>query len=116
MEKINPFPRKNIPAYMAVMGAMLLVSIVLWAVYIYIKTGVISLSQFSTYATELLFSIMMVMSGMMIMFIASLLNLRKMKKGWEAMAEGKREVKIPEVWCPVLTSAKEAAEKFIQTK
>lgn len=114
MSKLNPFPKKNIPAYLMVITSMILISILLWFFYLIIKTGSFQTSYFTIYITELIFSILMVMSGMMIMFIASLINLQKMKKGWEKMAAGEKNVEIPEVWCPVLTSAKEAAEKFTQ--
>ncbi|MFN3998866.1 hypothetical protein [Algoriphagus sp.] len=112
MNNVNPFPRKNIPAYLTVMSTMIGVSILLWVVYVRVKTGGFETSFFSEFSTELIFSVLMVMSGMMIMFIASLINLRKMKKGWEQMAQGQKNIRIPEVWCPVLTSAKEAAVQF----
>lgn len=114
MKQVNPFPKKNIPAYLTVMTSMVLISILMWFFYLIVKTGTFQTSHFSEFKTELLFSVLMVMSGMMIMFIASLLNLQKMKKGWEKMAAGEKNVEIPEVWCPVLTSAKEAAEQFVE--
>lgn len=114
MKQVNPFPKKNIPAYLAVMTSMFFISVLMWFFYLIVKTGAFQTSHFSEFKTELLFSVLMVMSGMMIMFIASLLNLQKMKKGWEKMAAGEKNVEIPEVWCPVLTSAKEAAEQFVE--
>lgn len=114
MKNVNPFPKKNLSAYMTVMGSMILMSLLLWGIFLLVKTGTFNTSYFSNYSVELIFSVVMVMSGMMIMFIASLLNLKKMKSGWEAMAQGKKDVKIPEVWCPVLTSAKAAAEQLIE--
>jgi hypothetical protein len=96
------------------MTSMFGVSFLLWFFYLIVKTGTFEISFLSVYKTELIFSVLMVMSGMMVMFIASLLNLRIMKRGWEQMARGDRNIKIPEVWYPVLTSAKEAAVQFVE--
>ncbi|MCM8821811.1 MAG: hypothetical protein NC831_03230 [Candidatus Omnitrophica bacterium] len=113
-EKIKVFSKKNIPAYFAIMVSMVAISFLLWVVYLIFKTKTFEISYFGLYRMELLFSFVNVIGGMMIMFIASYLSLRKMKKGWEEMAEGKRSVKIPPVWCPVLTAAKDAAEQLIE--
>lgn len=113
MSKVTPFPTKNIPAYMAVMASVMAAGILMWAIYLTVRTGGFELSYFQVYATELVFSLLTAMSGMMVMFTASLINLRKMKSGWEAMAQGKKDVQIPEVWCPVLTAAKDAAEQLM---
>lgn len=73
----------------------------------------IELHYFSTFSLELIFSIVMVMSGMMIMFIASLLNLRKMRSGWEKVAN--RMWRSQMYGATVLISAKQTAEEFTKT-
>jgi hypothetical protein len=45
------------------------------------------------------------------MFTASVLNLRKLRPGFERMARGEAP-NIPAVWCPVLTRATAAAEEL----
>lgn len=116
MSNIKPFSTKNLNAYSAVFISMTILSLLLWSLYLMMKYGGFELQYFSTYSMELVFSFIMVMSGMMIMFVASLLNLRKMRSGWEKMAKGEQDVDIPNVWCPVLTTAKQAAEEFTKNK
>lgn len=55
------------------------------------------------------------MSGMAIMFVASLLNLRKLTPGFRRLAEGEHDPRIPPVWCPVLTAATNAAVELAST-
>lgn len=55
------------------------------------------------------FSAFGVICGMLIMFAASVLNLRKLAPGFKRLAEGEENPEIPPVWCPVLTAATNAA-------
>jgi len=68
------------------------------------------------WSTALGFSAVAVMLGMSIMFGASVVNLRKLRPGFERLANGASDPAIPGVWCPVLTMATRAAvdlsEKF----
>jgi len=61
------------------------------------------------WVAALVFAGLSVMAGMAIMFGASALNLRKLRPGFERMADGERDPAIPPVWCPVLTMATRAA-------
>lgn len=55
------------------------------------------------------FAAVAVMFGMAIMFAASALNLRKLRPGFERLADGATDPDIPPVWCPVLTMATRSA-------
>ena len=107
--KISAFRTRNIPAYLAVMcTAAILIAV------IYIVSRNLSVAE---NPNSLLFTIAIsVIGGMLIMFGASMLNLYKMKKSFEKIARGESNVKIPEVWCPVLTSASEAVENLMKNK
>jgi len=103
------FRAQNIPAYLTVMGATVLAGL-----------GAAALGYAMT-AAELRGSVAMsvvlaglvgAFGGMTVMFTASLLNLRKLRPGFERMARGE-EPNIPPVWCPVLTSATSAAEGLV---
>ncbi|MDZ7778056.1 MAG: hypothetical protein U5L09_21790 [Bacteroidales bacterium] len=56
------------------------------------------------------------MLGMMIMFGASVINLRKLSPGFKRLAAGEKDPKIPPVWCPVLTAATNAAMELVSEK
>lgn len=62
-----------------------------------------------TWPAALSWALGTVMAGMAIMFVASALNLRKLRRGFQRLARGERDPDIPPVWCPVLTMATEAA-------
>lgn len=57
----------------------------------------------------LAFGIGSAMAGMMLMFVASALNLRHMRLGIQRLAAGERDRQIPPEWCPVHTAATIAA-------
>jgi len=104
--QLKAFRRENIPAYGAVMGTWFALSAALSAV------AAIRLTRKPSYAAVFGFGLVAVMAGMGIMFTASLLNLRKMRSGFERLAAGDPEPDIPPVWCPVLTTATQAATQL----
>lgn len=99
----KPFRRKNIPAYLAVMAAWICLSAASAAILKLAMTAAVS------WWSALVWALMTVMAGMAIMFVASAMNLRHMRKGFERLARGDQDPQIPPVWCPVLTMAAEAA-------
>jgi len=106
---LRPLRRENIPAYGAVMGTWLVLSAVLAAL------AAAALSDEPSFVALFIFSLIAVMAGMGIMFTASLLNLRKMRAGFERLAAGEPDPDIPPVWCPVLTTATQAATQLAGT-
>ncbi|MEX0998037.1 MAG: hypothetical protein WDZ45_13385 [Flavobacteriaceae bacterium] len=108
-KKISPFRTRNIPAYLTVMGVAFFL-----VVLIYFISGNFFFNENSI--TLLLIIAASVMAGMMVMFGASMLNLFKMKSALEKISRGEQNVKIPEVWCPVLTAASEAVENLAESK
>jgi nitrate/nitrite transporter NarK len=103
MEKYPLVSRNNVPAYLKVMSTWCVLSVGMAALLKRISGG--SLSR----RVSMAFSMCAVMLGMMIMFVASALNLRKLRPGFERLANGEREPGIPKVWCPVLTMATRSA-------
>ncbi len=101
-DSLRPFRAQNIPAYLAVLVA--------WVV----SAGVIAAlaaGRFDAKPTAVGFwvlALVSVMVGMAIMFVASLLNLAKMRVGLMRLAQGDVDPRIPPVWCPVLTAATHA--------
>jgi hypothetical protein len=102
--QLKAFRRENIPAYGAVMGTWLALSAALAA-----SAAVLGRSRKPSFGAIFVFGLIAVMAGMGIMFTASLLNLRKMRSGFERLAAGDPDPDIPPVWCPVLTTATQAA-------
>ena len=104
-EPLKPFRLENIPAYLTVMVA--------WVAVAGILAGIANrmFHQKPTSLSLLVFALVCVMSGMAIMFTASLLNLAKMKAGLARLAAGDTNPRIPPVWCPVLTAATHAVTK-----
>ena len=103
---MNRYPiltSRNLPAYVVVM--------VLWASFTVVLAIVLRAVTDSTvgWATALVFAAVAVMLGMSIMFGASAVNLRKLRPGFERLADGASDPEIPSVWCPVLTMATRAA-------
>ena len=94
---------KNLPAYATVMllwaGASVVMALSLRAV----TDGAVG------WAGSIAFAAVAVMLGMSIMFGASAVNLRKLRPGFERLADGASDPGIPQVWCPVLTMATRAA-------
>jgi hypothetical protein len=102
-EKARLFRRENIPAYMTVMATWIGVSAVSAAVLKAILAPALS------WPSALDWALVTVLAGMAIMFVASALNLRKLRRGFERLARGEAHPEIPPVWCPVLTMATDAA-------
>ncbi len=94
--------KENIPAYLTVLAAWAIVSVISGAVLVELADSVL-------FWVALAWSAITTMAGMAIMFIASLINLRKMQSGFLRLARGESDPKIPPVWCPVLTAATNAA-------
>jgi phosphate/sulfate permease len=94
---------KNIPAYSAVMGLWIVLSLL-------IAAGIRStLGRSIGWTPAIIWSLVSVMVGMGIMFGASAVNLRKWRAGFKRLASGAEEPEIPGVWCPVLTMATQTA-------
>jgi hypothetical protein len=70
----------------------------------------------SSYLLLLIWAAITSMLGMMIMFGASVVNLRKLSPGFKRLAAGEKDPKIPPVWCPVLTAATNAAIELAEVK
>jgi len=102
-QKYPLFSVKNMPAYAAVMGLWILVSLLA-------ATGIRFTARGNMgWGVALIWSFISVMAGMGIMFGASAVNLRKLRPGFERLAAGAKDPDIPPVWCPVLTMATRAA-------
>lgn len=102
---MKPYPlfrRENVPSYLKVIATWVIVSIV-WAAVLVAATDSLR------FGMALVFAAVATMSGMMIMFGASLLNLRTLSPGFQRLAQGADDPRIPSVWCPVLTAATNAA-------
>ncbi|NWG13459.1 MAG: hypothetical protein HXY20_08005 [Acidobacteria bacterium] len=95
--------RENAPAYLTVMAT--------WACISAASAALLKeiLAPALAWPAALSWALVTVMAGMAIMFFASALNLRKMRRGFERLARGEQDPQIPPVWCPVLTMATEAA-------
>jgi len=102
MKSYPLFRKENIPAYISVMGVWAVVTII-WTVVL------IAVSDSLPFLTAFVWAGATAMSGMAIMFVASIINLHKLAPGFQRLAEGKRDPQIPPVWCPVLTAATNAA-------
>lgn len=109
MEKYPLFRKKNIPSYLAVMMVWALVSVVSSLLLYQILNEV-------SYLLLLIWAAITTMLGMMIMFGASVINLRKLSPGFNRLAAGEKDPKIPPVWCPVLTAATNAAIELAEVK
>ena len=103
MERYPLISSKNLPAYGVVMGSWLAVSAALAGVLRWLSDSSIP------WWTALGFAAAAAMLGMMIMFVASAVNLRKLRPGFERLARGEQDPAIPPVWCPVLTMATRSA-------
>lgn len=102
---MKPYPlfrKENVPSYLKVMGTWVVVFLV-WAVVLVAATDSLQ------FGIALIWAAAATMSGVAIMFGASLLNLRKLSPGFQRLAQGEDDPSIPPVWCPVLTAATNAA-------
>lgn len=102
MKRYPLFHKDNLPAYATVMSTWAIVTVAS-AVTLVLVTGSLSM------VTALVWAAATAMAGMAIMFVASVLNLRKLTPGFQRLAAGERDPQIPPVWCPVLTAATNAA-------
>jgi drug/metabolite transporter (DMT)-like permease len=109
----SPYPlfsARNLPAYAAVMLLWAIVSVLLA-----LLLRAVTSPHVVSWTSALVFSAVAVMSGMAIMFGASVVNLRKLRPAFAALAKGGKDPAIPPVWCPVLTMAIRAAVELSQT-
>ncbi len=93
---------KNIPAYAVVMSIWIIISLISAFLMRHVSGGTIG------WTAALVLGFSTVMAGMLIMFGASAVNLRKLRPGFERLAAGEKDPRIPRVWCPVLTMATRA--------
>lgn len=103
MVKAQVSVRQNVGSYVKVMAVWLSLSIVSASVFRYLVSPELAWWKVFAWAALTCFG------GMMIMFMASVLNLRKLKRGFQRLAAGEKDPQIPAVWCPVLTMATRAA-------
>ncbi|MEX2608409.1 MAG: hypothetical protein WEA24_00570 [Gemmatimonadota bacterium] len=106
MERFPLVSAKNLPAYAVVMGSWLLISFALAVGLRWLTDAALA------WPAALGFAAIAVMLGMSIMFVASAVNLRKLRPGFERLADGAVDPGIPAVWCPVLTMATRSAVEF----
>jgi hypothetical protein len=103
MNRYPLFSTRNLPAYATVMALWGGVSVVLALLLRAVTAAAVD------WAAALIFAGVAVMAGMAIMLGASAVNLRKLRPGFERLADGASDPAIPPVWCPVLTMATRAA-------
>jgi hypothetical protein len=103
---VPTFRRENTGAYLAVLAVYAAAVVLEWLAGTMLLPGGVGVG--SGWRLPLLCAAC-TFAGMAIMFVASLLNLRKMKAGFRELAEGNPAPAIPSVWCPVLTEARLAA-------
>jgi len=108
---MRPFRKENVPSYLKVVGSTVLLGLVAAAVG---YSLVPSQGEGGMGTAFLISGLLGAFGGMAVMFTASLLNLRKLRPGFERLARGE-EPRIPSVWCPVLTTATAAAERLATT-
>lgn len=95
------FRKENFTAYTIILMVWAIISIVC----AYIVYSMFTLP----YISALIWCVVLVLFGMSIMFVASLINLIKLRKGFKRLEQGYSNPEIPPVWCPVLTAATNAA-------
>ncbi|MDZ7740857.1 MAG: hypothetical protein U5Q03_03685 [Bacteroidota bacterium] len=83
MEKYPLFSKKNIPSYLAVMLVWVLISVISSFLLYQLASGV-------SYWVLLIWAAITTMLGMMIMFGASVINLRKLSPGFKRLAAGEK--------------------------
>lgn len=105
-DRAKLFRLENIPAYLTVLAT--------WACISALSAAALKLTLAPAvpWSAALGWALVTVMAGMAIMFVASALNLRKLRRGFERLARGEADPEIPPVWCPVLTMATEAAVRL----
>lgn len=95
------FRKENFAAYTVIL--------MVWAFISLVCAFIVHSLFILPYIYALIWCAVMVLSGMSIMFIASLINLIKLRKGFKRLEQGYSNPDIPPVWCPVLTAATNAA-------
>lgn len=105
-ERLRPFCADNLRAYFAVLAAWVAVSAAVTGI-----AGAVVTDR-PSFLRLFVTALVAAMGGMAIMFISSLINLRKLRPGLERLARGEPDPEIPSVWCPVLTSATQAARRL----
>ncbi len=103
------FHKRNMLAYLTVMLVWVVLSIISATILRWLVADGIS------WSTAIIWSGATCMSGMGIMFGASVINLRKLGPGFQRLADGAEDPEIPPVWCPVLTAATKAAINLSST-
>jgi len=103
MKRYPLLSSRNLPAYATVMLLWAGVSVALAFILRAVTESAVG------WLTALVFAAVAVMCGMSVMFGASAVNLRKLRPGFERLADGARDPAIPPVWCPILTMATRAA-------
>lgn len=102
---MKPYPvfrKENIPAYVVVLLVWVFISLL----------SALSMSLIAedvAFWKAILWAAATTMAGILIMFVASLLKLRKLSPGFRRLAQGDLHPDIPPVWWPVLTAATNAA-------
>jgi len=99
------FRQENLPAYSTVMSAGGIVSVASAAALVVVTDS-------RLFSVALVWAAATTMAGMAIMFVAGVINLRKLAPGFRRLAEGERNASIPPVWYPVLTAASNAAAEL----
>ena len=108
MEKYPLLARRNIPAYLVVASLWIgCAAVMAFALRTWSDAAV-------PWSVGAVWSLLAVMLGMSVMFGASVVNLRKLRPGFERLAAGAGEPSIPTVWCPVLTMAIRATLELSQ--
>src|SRR3972149_7460110 len=86
--------RENVPAYGAVRTVWIVFSLVS-------ATGLtVILAPTLPWLPAVWWALITSMGGMAIMFVASALNLRKLRTGFQRLAAGGADPGIPPGWCP----------------
>ncbi len=102
MKSYPLFRKESMPAYITVMSV--------WCIVSFTSAGLLAFIFDSvSFWIALVWAAITAMLGMSIMFVASIVNLRKLTPGFRRLAAGETDPKIPPVWCPVLTAATNAA-------
>lgn len=101
------FIRRNLTSYMKVMSVWIILSV--------LSGGILKLylAHDILWWGALIWGALTCLAGMMIMFVASYLNLKKLEPGFRRLAAGEKNPEIPAVWCPVLTLATKAAIELV---
>lgn len=109
MDKYPLVRKENIPAYLTVAAVWFIISVIS-------ALTLVVLTKELVFWSALIWAAITVMCGMGIMFGASAINLKKLGPGFKRLADGEINPDIPQVWCPVLTAATNAAMELAAKK